>query len=215
MEKYVYDRREILKKLAYPITLKSEKTGELLGLGYSRKTGKFGVSITEKGVKDPTLKRDNLSEEEILPYLSDSEFAPELDRFFGRVEREEKEYTEIRTKLLEQLEKSKLEGKEREDMREIIEKLSSIPSYSLGDHRISVRTYANREYESRQYIRIGNEYDRNRPISPQLITRVIPMNGTANTNYRKIDFDEMVSILRVYKVLGEAEQKESDEPDER
>lgn len=204
----VYERRDILKKLAYPISLRSKKTGETLCLGYNKKTGKFGVSFTEKGLKDPTIKRDDVSDEEILPYISENSFETELEDFFERVKKEEEDYTQIKKLLLEKLEKSKLVGKEKEQVRAIVEELTNIPYFSIGDHRIAVRTTANKDYETRQYLRVGNEYDRTKPIALQFVTRVIPRNGTTDTNYRKTDFDEMVSILESYGKIGVKEDEE-------
>ena len=216
MERTIYDRRERLKKLAAPISLRSKKTGETLSLGYNKSTSRFGVSITEKGVKDPTLKRNDVSEEEILDFLSDAEFAPELDEFFESLRLEEEAYTNLKNSLLEKLEKSGLSEKEKEEVKAKIELLTKVPSYDIGDHRVPLLTASEGKYERRKYLRVGNEYSRFGPLAVQRIERVVPLDGsTPATQYIPIDFDEMISELKEHKVIGASEEKKVEDKEER
>ena len=199
---------EFVSKSAFPITLTGDK-GEIL-LGYNKKTKEYGIAYYKKGEAKPYRKESDLTSLDLAEHLENSGYEREIEEYCARMRQKEEEYNNLRTSLMAKLNTMTMSTDEKQNMINVIRRLTIVPEYTRGDSRVSLSSKQDGEYSVDEYIRVGNEYDRTQGKKVQLITRVKPYDGAANTNYKPISLEELVEQVQNNNVIVQ-EPKEDNE----
>lgn len=199
---------EFVSKSAFPITLTGD-TGAIL-LGYNKKTKEYGIAYYKKGESKPYKKESNLTSLDLAEHLESSGYEREIEEYCARMRQKEEEYSSLRTSLIAKLNMMTMSIEEKQNMTNVIRKLTTVPEYSKEDTRVNLSSKQDGDYWVDEYLRVGNEYDRTQGKAVQLITRVGTEDSAANTNYQSVSVEELVRLVRNNHIKVNNNKEEQD-----
>ena len=182
---------------------------------YNAENRSYDTLITRKNIKEKTSTEEEKENktfnlDELKTFLKTSlEFKNALENSYKNQVMIEEKYANAKAQLFEQLETLQVTPQEKKKLLVLINTIAQLPEQSDSQNRVYLKTNEP-GYAAYLSLRDENGLD-NKDLHLTFVQRMQAPNGNSNTNYKKVDLQDVVKLVKDDKLKGlESTKNEND-----